>query len=177
MSPHVVDRLSAYLDHELSVAEAASVREHLAGCETCAERLAHLAAVDAGVRDLKVVAPEGYFDSFASRVRTRVLATSRPRARFQVPAWSWAVAAAVLLAVIVPRLPLGSGGPAPLPAQKTAASDPTTPGVGPGAPRRGSSRRPGRSGPAPSDRRRGAPGRSRSTREEGASEWRGAGLQ
>ncbi|HVQ31795.1 MAG TPA: zf-HC2 domain-containing protein, partial [Vicinamibacteria bacterium] len=126
MRAHVVDRLSAYLDHELSVAEAALVREHLAGCQACAERLAHLAAVDAGVRDLEVVAPEGYFDSFASRVRARVEATSRPRARFQLPAWSWAVAAAVLLAVIVPRLPFGSGGPAPLPAQQTAATDPTT---------------------------------------------------
>ena len=118
MNAHVADLISAYLDHELSVAEAAGVREHLAGCEACAARLAHLAAIDGRVRDLPTRAPAAYFDSFASRVRTRIETAHRPRVPFRVPAWAWAVAAAVLIAVVLPPMTLDRHrAPAPAPAQ------------------------------------------------------------
>ena len=102
MSAHVLDLLSAYLDHELSVVDAAAVREHLGACEACTRHLAHLAAVDVRLRDLPATAPAGYFDSFASRVRSRI--ETAPRAPFRVPTWSWALAAAVLIAVVLPRM-------------------------------------------------------------------------
>ena len=129
MSAHVLDLLSAYLDHELSVVDAGAVREHLAGCEACARQLAQLAAVDARLRDLPAGAPAGYFDSFASRVRTRIETARRPRARFRVPPWSWAVAAAVFVAVILPFMPRSfepRGLPAPFPAKERVASAPAT---------------------------------------------------
>ena len=119
MNAHVADLISAYLDHELSVAEAAGVREHLAGCEACAARLAHLAAIDGRVRDLPTRAPAAYFDSFASRVRTRIETAHRPRVPFRVPAWAWAVAAAVLIAVVLPPMTLDRHrAPATAPAQR-----------------------------------------------------------
>lgn len=127
MSAHVADRLSAYLDQELSVAEAAFVREHLAGCEACATRLSHLAAVDGQLRDLPARAPAGYFDSFSARVRTRIEAAQRPRTRFRVPMWSWAVAAAVLVAVILPRMPARSLAPAATPPGSIDAVQAPTP--------------------------------------------------
>ena len=129
MSAHVLDLLSAYLDHELSVVDAGAVREHLAGCEACARQLAQLAAVDARLRDLPAGAPAGYFDSFASRVRTRIETSRRPRARLRVPPWSWAVAAAVFVAVILPFMPRSfepRGLPAPFPAKERVASAPAT---------------------------------------------------
>ena len=130
MSAHVLDQLSAYLDHELSVAEAAAVREHLAGCEACAARLAHLAAVDGRLRDLPAEAPAQYFDSFASRVRTRIETAHRPRVPFRVPAWTWAVAAAVLIAVVLPRMALvRQGAPASAPAKAPVAAAPATTSV------------------------------------------------
>jgi hypothetical protein len=104
MSAHVEDRLSAYLDGELTVADAARVRQHLALCPPCAARHDALRSVDRAFRDLLVEAPPGYFDTFSTRVRDRIAASRRP-SRFRFPVWSLAAAAALLLAVLLPRLP------------------------------------------------------------------------
>jgi anti-sigma factor RsiW len=95
---HPADRLSAYLDDELPPAERTAVEAHLRECGPCGQLLEELSAVDSAARALPLQAPEGYFDAFPARVRAR-LAGRRAR---RVPAWTWAVAAAVLLAVLTP---------------------------------------------------------------------------
>jgi hypothetical protein len=103
VSAHERERLSAYLDDELGAAARAAVEAHLGACASCREALAELAAVDDAAASLPAEAPEGYFDDFARRVRSRI--ESQPRAvpaRRRLPAWGWAVAAALLLAVVTP---------------------------------------------------------------------------
>src|SRR5262245_15365773 len=127
MDEHVGERLSAYLDRELPAAEAATVEAHLRGCATCREHLETMAAVDAAARALPVSAPEGYFEGLPSRISARLAAgaavgtaagsavatpaaearvAARPlpfeprRKRLRIPAWTWAVAAVLALAVI-----------------------------------------------------------------------------
>ncbi len=113
MSAHVVDRLSALLDGELTETEASGVRQHLADCEACAACFRELEGVDRAFAAMPAGAPAGYFDSFAARVRSRVEAApsgggpvrTHPPARFRLALWSGAVAAAILLGVLLPRLP------------------------------------------------------------------------
>lgn len=113
MSAHVLDRLSAYLDGELSPPDRALVAEHLTGCEECSRRLQALTLLDAAARELPAEPPRGYFSSFPGRVRRRLEGDTRGRS-WRVPAWTWAAAAAALLAVVAPltllrvRSPAGS---------------------------------------------------------------------
>jgi hypothetical protein len=102
MSGHERERLSAYLDRELAPDEHAAVEAHLSACPECAAFLAELAAVDEAVASLPAEAPEGYFEAFPARVRARLEPRkTAPRGR-RVPAWTWAAAAALLLAVVTP---------------------------------------------------------------------------
>jgi hypothetical protein len=135
MSAHERERLSAYLDGELPPAERAEVEAHLATCPECAALLADLEGVDAVARELPVEAPSGYFDSLPGRVRLRIAGEDAPRAHAaaprtgrRVPAWTWALAAALLLAVVTPttmsrlmraRTPLSDAPEAPAPAAPT----------------------------------------------------------
>lgn len=100
MTAHLVEKLSPYLDGELSPGEAAEVRAHLRECSDCAERLAELAAVDELAQGLTVEAPGGYFESFPARLREK-LPERAPAAR-RLPMWALAAAAVLLLAVITP---------------------------------------------------------------------------
>jgi hypothetical protein len=109
MSAHERERLSAYLDSELSPAERAEVEAHLAACEECRALVARMGALDDVARELPVEAPSDYFDSFSGRVRARLEkeAPSRPRRGvmrpgWRLPAWTWAAAAALVLAVLTP---------------------------------------------------------------------------
>ncbi len=70
---HVQDRLSAYLDAELSSDERAAVERHLHACSACRDELAALRAVEQRVRDASppAVAPQ-YWESFAARVDARL---------------------------------------------------------------------------------------------------------
>jgi hypothetical protein len=102
VSGHERERLSAYLDRELPPGERAAVEAHLAACPECAAFLAELAAVDAASASLPAEAPEGYFESFPGRVRARLEARKRALPARRVPVWTWAAAAAVLLAVVTP---------------------------------------------------------------------------
>ena len=101
MSGHERERLSAYLDRQLPVAERAAVEAHLAGCPECAAFLAELAEVDEAAAALPAEAPEGYFETFPARVRSRLEAPKAGGGR-RVPVWTWAAAAALVLAVVTP---------------------------------------------------------------------------
>jgi len=124
MRGHEHERLSAYLDDALPPGERAQVAAHLDACGECAARLAELAAVDGAVASLPYQAPQGYFEAFPARVRARL----EPRvATRRLPVWTWAAAAALLLAVVTPLTLLrrpdeGPGGPA---RQIPAAAPPT----------------------------------------------------
>ena len=121
MSAHVIERLSAYMDGELAAAERQAIDVHLRLCEECARHREDLAAVDELARALPTEAPAGYFDSLPARVRFKT--TARPPRALRMPAWSWAAAAAVLLAVIVPlTLEHRSGPPAVATTEGPAAS-------------------------------------------------------
>ena len=103
MSGHERQRLSAYLDGELPASEHADVSAHLAACPECAAFLADLAAVDAEAASLPAAAPDGYFERFPSRVVARLEGTGTARLRrWRPPVWTWAAAAALLLAVVTP---------------------------------------------------------------------------
>ena len=119
---HERERLSAYLDGELPAAAAAAVAAHVAACPDCAERLAELATVDERFAATPLDAPDGYFDTYAARVRARIEAAPPRAAARRVPAWAWAVAAAVVLAVVTPLTLRRPGVIAP-PANGAAAPD------------------------------------------------------
>lgn len=124
MSPHVTDRLSAYLDGELPGLERTAVEGHIGECAQCARRLEELAAVDDFARSLPAGAPPGYFETLPSRVRMRL--SGRPRvATRRPPAWAWAAAAALFLAVLTPVLVQETAvAPAPRVGPRTAPATP-----------------------------------------------------
>jgi hypothetical protein len=73
--------------------------------------------VDAAARGREPEAPPGYFEALPGRVRMRI-ESRRPTVRW--PAWSWAVGAALLLAVVTP-LTLRQGPPLETPLAAPAA--------------------------------------------------------
>jgi putative zinc finger protein len=142
VSGHERERLSAYLDGELRAAERAGVEAHLAACPECTALLAELAAVDEAAAALPVDAPEGYFDTFPARVRSRLQPRgARPRPREtglslrRLPAWTWAAAAALLLAVITP-LTLRQAPPAAPANEPRISGSQEMPALIPGPPRK-----------------------------------------
>jgi Putative zinc-finger len=100
VSEHEHERLSAYLDGELPPEEMSAVAAHVAACPECAARLAEFAAVDEAAEELAATAPSGYFEALPGRMRAR-LEPRRSGAR-RLPVWTWAAAAALLLAVVTP---------------------------------------------------------------------------
>src|SRR6185436_20850234 len=59
-----------------------------------------LASLDDAARALPIDAPPGYFEDLPARVRARL--DTPTRRAWRPPAWSWAVAAALLLAIVTP---------------------------------------------------------------------------
>ncbi|HSD65163.1 MAG TPA: zf-HC2 domain-containing protein, partial [Vicinamibacteria bacterium] len=102
MSGHERERLSAYLDRELPPDERLMVEAHLAGCAGCTALLAELAAADEAAAALPAEAPAGYFESFPARVRSRLGPRKAQAPARRLPAWTWAAAAGLLLAIVVP---------------------------------------------------------------------------
>ncbi len=125
MTAHVRERLSAFLDGELPGLEREAVMAHLRTCAACTGHLELLRAVDAGTRALAVSAPPGYFEALPGRIRSRLESAQGPRT-LRLPVWTWAVAAALLLAVVTPltlnKAPLPPAPEAPYPAKVGAAS-------------------------------------------------------
>jgi len=100
VSSHEHERLSAYLDGELAPEEISAVAAHVASCAECAAWLAEFAAVDEAAAELAATAPSGYFEALPGRMRSRLEPrTARVR---RLPVWTWAAAAALLLAVVTP---------------------------------------------------------------------------
>lgn len=65
-------QLSAYVDNELSVSEAGSVRAHVEGCPLCQQRVQVLRAIRTSIRDAaSVVLPETFVYSVQRAVRQR----------------------------------------------------------------------------------------------------------
>jgi anti-sigma factor RsiW len=129
--PHVTESLSAYMDGELALPEREAVAAHLRGCPSCARHLEELLAVDAAARELPLSVPDGYFEAFRGSLRGR-LEGSRPARRRLAPAWALAAAAALVLAVLTPRLrhdlraPGASPPSAAAPAPRRAAPPPAS---------------------------------------------------
>jgi hypothetical protein len=61
VTPHAGDLLSALLDGQLDAATAAEVREHVAGCELCAQELDDVRHARRAVRELPAVEPPDWF--------------------------------------------------------------------------------------------------------------------
>jgi hypothetical protein len=124
---HVTERLSAYMDGELDAPERETVAAHLRACAACVRHLEELRAVDTAARELPLAVPDGYFETFRGSLRAR-LQQARPRPRRRAPpVWALAAAAAVVLALITPRL-LVRDQPARVPPPAPAT---TLPGRGP----------------------------------------------
>jgi Putative zinc-finger len=119
------EQLGAYLDGELEASARAAVDAHLRECAECGAHLLDLSAVDDAARALPLSVPEGYFDEFAPRVRSR-LARKTP-ARWRPPVWGLAAAAALLLAVITPLALQEHRAAAPTTAVDRAAPAPAAP--------------------------------------------------
>jgi hypothetical protein len=130
MTEHVHVSLSAYMDGELPPQEQSAVEAHLKACPECAQHLEQLSQTDLACRELPVEAPEGYFETFPGRIRSRLT----PQKTFRLPAWSWAAVAALLFMAVTPLLwrRLGSEGEERVPTPTSPARDAPQPA---GAPR------------------------------------------
>jgi negative regulator of sigma E activity len=124
VSAHERERLSAYLDGELATGEHALVEAHLGTCAECAAFLAQLAAAGRAAAALPAEPPEGYFDGFPARVLKRIQARKAEVRARRLPAWTWAAAAALLLAVVAP---LSVRHLRPSPAETPVATTATVP--------------------------------------------------
>lgn len=111
MSGHPKDRLSAYLDGELSSADREAVDVHLRECPACTTELQQLAVVDALARDATDEVPAGYFETLPARIGPQLRASPRPAAApaptpirrpWAMPSWAYAAAAMLLMAVVAP---------------------------------------------------------------------------
>ncbi|HEX9968955.1 MAG TPA: zf-HC2 domain-containing protein [Acidimicrobiales bacterium] len=103
MTEHVGEALSALVDGELSPAEEADVRAHLADCATCADELVAVERMRSLVRDLPVL-------DLPPVVVERVREADRPAAARHAPsrvaamaAAAVAAAASLLFAVMAPQ--------------------------------------------------------------------------
>jgi anti-sigma factor RsiW len=83
--------LDAYIDGELSSADAAAVAEHIRNCAACAERLVALESLGGLVRAIP-------YRAAPDRLRTVIAAAPR-RARITTPAFAWAAAA--MMAIVL----------------------------------------------------------------------------
>jgi hypothetical protein len=95
-------RVHALHDGTLQGDSRAEAERHVAACADCARALAELRALDALAAEDPDV-PAGYFEALPARIAAR--ATRRPRAAWSRPvAWAGALAAALLIALVTPRL-------------------------------------------------------------------------
>ena len=120
-TPHWTERLSEYLDGDLSTAERDACEQHLAGCAGCARLLEELKGVAAAARALPPTPPPAeLWNAIEARLETPVLAM-RPRAeirerlarRWTFSAGQLAAMAACLVAVTTAAMWLAVHGSHP----------------------------------------------------------------
>jgi anti-sigma factor RsiW len=125
------DRLSDYLDGELSDVERAALQRHLAACPACTAMLADLTRVVMRARSLAGEEPRrDLWDGIAARIGTKGPSVpAQPIPARRRPTFSWPQLAAAALAIAV-----GSGGvtwwatrAADSPAPSLPAAQPTAP--------------------------------------------------
>ncbi|MCM2258163.1 MAG: hypothetical protein NDJ94_21220 [Vicinamibacteria bacterium] len=94
-------RVHALHDGTLGAESREEAVRHVAQCAECTQALVELRALDALAAEAPAV-PEGYFEQLPARITVRA---GRPRASWSRPTtWAGALAAALLLAVVTPRL-------------------------------------------------------------------------
>ncbi|GEM_PF-2084362 len=104
---HIIapEELMAFLDGQLDVTRRKAVEEHLKACLECRSLLESLEWAEREVAMAeKVEAPEGYYQTFASRVANRIAERElAPRPRPWLLRWGWlpAAAAAAFAAVVI----------------------------------------------------------------------------
>jgi len=111
---HLGDALSALLDDELPVAQAAQARAHVAECPTCAHELAAVTQARAWVRALPPVEPP--FGFYARMLDDRLPVTAAVGPRFDLRRRA---AVAALGAAAAAVTVLGIGSPAARPVSPT----------------------------------------------------------
>lgn len=143
---HWTERLSEYLDGDLSNAERDACEQHLAGCAECAGVLEELKAVAAAARALPGAPPPAeLWNAIEARLETPVLAM-RPRAeirerlarRWTFSAGQLAAMAACLVAVTAAAMWLATHGSTGSPGAGTADPVATVPGGSAPSPSSGS---------------------------------------
>lgn len=116
---HWTERLSEYLDGDLSTAERDACEQHLAGCAECARVLEELKGITAAARALPPTPPPAdLWNAIEARLETPVL-TMRPRAevrerlarRWTLSVGQLAAMAACLVAVTAAAMWLAVHGP------------------------------------------------------------------
>ena len=121
-SPFSLERLSAFLDGDLSAAEAQSVRQHLEACSACAGRAAELRAMAGAARTLDTPEPP---PTLWPAIEGALSREGRGwRAFFWRPFGVGALAGAAAVAAVVVGW---SGRHAPPPAPAITAADPGIP--------------------------------------------------
>jgi anti-sigma factor RsiW len=121
----VKTRLTAYLDGELSVAEADAVREHLSACEQCAAEYKALAATwEALLVDEDAAPPAGFRKEFWQKVEAeqKHAEPSRPVFR-RLLKWSPAMAAGFTVAFLAGWLSARSVQPSDTPDAATQSTE------------------------------------------------------
>lgn len=103
---HSLDQLQAFADGTLDHARARDIERHLADCGECRATVDRLRALAAEIeRAESADAPSGYFDTFGSRVASRIAAAKRPAPlprRLRLAWWGLVpAAAAAVLALVV----------------------------------------------------------------------------
>ena len=95
------ERLHGYLDNELAPADHTAVENHINGCEKCAANLSYFKGLKKRVNSYKdsVEIPE----AVQERISKLFLRKKNPIRRFLVPAAGLALAAALVLALILPQ--------------------------------------------------------------------------
>ena len=125
------DRLSEYLDGELSHGERAALEAHLADCRACRAVLGELRAVVATARALPDLPPSRDLWSGVAE-RTAGVVPFRPRMPRALPRWTRLAAAAALFAAVgsgATWLAMQGGGTTPLPTVAPAGGVATTQAV------------------------------------------------
>lgn len=112
------ERISAYLDGELSEPERAELLEHIAACRDCQQYLDDLTAIQRAVKELEEVpVPEGFMEQVMAQVRTTEQDKAPKTIRF--PQWRrWGALAACCALVLfgawyfrnIRRADLAAGG-------------------------------------------------------------------